>query len=618
MCGIAGIVKGDGRLPDRNALNYAGEIMQSRGPDSLGIWIDKEIGFVHRRLSIVDLSEDGNQPMHSNDHQAVIVFNGEIYNYAALKEELRVIGYEFKSHSDTETILAGYQIWGIDHLLTRLDGMFAFALYDKGNKQMFLARDRFGKKPLYYATSSGSLFFASDIRAVVKCLPAVTINLNAVCHYFQEMASPQPYTVWNEIVQIEQGCYLKFDLGSNACSTKRYHQFSLEKNNHGEEEVLERVEFLLNKAIQKRLVSDVPISCFLSGGADSGLIVSLLALHQHNVNTFSVGFEGDLSNELSEAKKVALKYGTNHEEIILRSDIRDEIPEILENLSEPFADSSVIPSYLITKAMAGKYKVAISGDGGDELFGYPGYSYIYRGEKFIQKYPGTISRTVRIAGSKISSRLLGGENLGHWADFEKQLSTGNHLKRRMVFNESEIQLLSPRFDIQPTRYYFMDIWNSMKSNSGTDKLFAGNFRTRLINDYLVKIDRASMMNSIEVRSPFLDTELAQYSLSVKNEIKFKENHTKYILKKLAKKYVNPDIFIQKKKGFEIPLKKWISFELKDFMMEMLSNENLSKHDLIDKRYVHKLLTEQGSGSLDHTSKLWSLVCFQKWFLTYGG
>lgn len=620
MCGIAGIICIAGESPNYSSLELATSIMSKRGPDDASIWINNNIGLVHTRLSIIDLSTNAHQPMiREVKGKLAIVFNGEIYNFLAIRKELSSLGYAFNTHSDTETILIAYEAWGIERTLAKLDGMFAFCLSDINKNTTYLARDRFGKKPLYYAKENSKFLFCSDIRFVAKLIGDKSLNVNSVSYLLQELSMPQPFTIWNEIKQLEPGSYLKINTNSLDYHIERFFDFEVSKLYIDETEVMYETERLLNEAILKRMVSDVPVSCFLSGGIDSGLIVALLAMNSSaRVNTFSIGFGNTEHNELNHARMVATKYHTNHTEINIESDVRNLVPEILNDMGEPFADSSLIPSYMITHAMKGKYKVALSGDGGDELFGYPNYLDIYHAEKFLQKNPNRFFRNMKVNSSKILSRISGYENLGKYNDFARQIDNGNLLFRQMAFSNTELSRLFNKNTTNFKDNYLKDIWDGMEFESISDKLKVGSFKSRLLNDYLVKIDRSSMMNSVEVRSPFLDIALARFCLNVPNSVHFQNNSPKYILKKLAKKYLDPDIEKRSKRGFSIPLKEWLRTDLRPFMMDVLNSNDMADHGLFDRKHIDSLIADFFDDSKPHSDhKIWSLVCFQYWYMQNG-
>ena len=614
MCGIAGHLHLK-ESPELEKLELHSKCFQSRGPDNYGAKVYNNLGLCHRRLSIIDLDDRSNQPMQTG--QSSIVFNGEIYNFQKLKEELIEKGEIFLTSSDTEVILAAYDQWGIDGTVERLEGMFAFALYDAAQSKLYLARDIYGQKPLYWYSDSNQLLFSSDIRFISEQISGLTIDEESLDFYFQELAMPQPKTIWKQIQQVEPGHYYEVDTKNLYVVKRNYHQFDFTHDKMDWEEALERVEVALKNSIMKRMVADVPVACFLSGGIDSGLIVSLLAKNStERVNTFSVGFREEEFNELPYAKELAEKYGTNHMELLIEPDIEEDIHSILSDLGEPFGDSSLIPSYLVTKEMSKFYKVALSGDGGDELFGYPSYVDFFELETFLDRVPKPY-RNLKINGSKLLSRLGVGENLGRFKNYVKNQPNGKCLKRGMVFRDDEVNML---FQNRKSGYagdYLDQCWNSLNADTLTDRVIAGSLKSRLLNHYLTKVDRASMMNSLEVRSPFLDKNLGSLAFSIPNSVKFNENQPKALLKELAIKYIDPKIHERKKAGFGIPINHWLRKELKPMLLENLSVDSLKKHDLFNAEFVDTVVNEHLSGAKDHRHRLWCLLSFQLWFEKHG-
>jgi len=614
MCGIAGHLHLN-NPPSITELEMHSKCFESRGPDNYGAEIHGNLGLCHRRLSIIDLDDRSNQPMQKAG--LTIVFNGEIYNFQQLKNELIELGIGFETASDTEVILSAYSYWGIDKTVEKLEGMFAFALFDVTRSKLFLVRDIYGQKPLYWYVNSEQLLFASDIRFISGQVSGLTIDDQSLEYYFQELAMPQPKTIWKQIQQIEPGYIYEVDTKNLAITKNNYHKIDFDYKKLDWNESLERVEVALERAIKKRMVADVPVSCFLSGGIDSGLIVSLLAKNSaEKVNTFSVGFKEDDFNELPFAKELAQKYDTNHLELVIEPNIADDIYSILSDLGEPFGDSSLIPSYLVTKEMSSYYKVSLSGDGGDELFGYPIYADFYQLESLFNSVPKHF-RKLKINGSKLFSRLGLGDNLGRFEQFLNKQPNGDCLKRDMAFSSVEIDLLFNNRKSNYTRRYLDDCWNFSNASTISNQVIAGSLKTRLLNDYLTKVDRSSMMNSLEVRSPFLDKELSSLAFRIPNAIKFKNNQPKALLKELAAKYIDPNIHLRKKSGFGIPINHWLRKELKPLISEYLSDERLKEHGFFNEVYVARVVTEHLSGSHDHRHKIWCLLSFQIWFQNHG-
>ncbi len=619
MCGIAGIVNLNGELVSEAHLEKMSAFMKERGPDNLGMWVNENVGFSHRRLSIIDLSVNGHQPMLDRENTIVITFNGEIYNFPELKIELQKNGVSFTTSSDTEVLLYGYKTWGIESLLSKIDGMFAFVLYDLIKKKVFLCRDRFGKKPLYYSFQNSQLYFSSDIRSITPFISNIEMDYEALDFYLTEISIPQPKTIWKNISQVYKSSFIELDLTTRKWNSKEY--WRLESNpklNLNFQEAEKLVEQKLTSAILKRTISDVPIGCFLSGGIDSGLIVALLAQNsKEKVKTFTVGFSEDDFNELPLAKKLAERYNTNHTEIIIKPDIENEIFDLVDYFGEPFADSSAIPTYYVCKEMRKHVTVALSGDGGDEMFGYNNYAYMEKVANFLLKNPSEIRRSTKTIISKVQNRFgVKVENLGALNDFCKDEKSGIALIRGMAFMPNEMSMLynkdftekAPTFSMSEVK----KIWSKYEKEGLTDKIFLASLDTRLLNDYLVKVDRASMKSSLEVRSPFLDKNLAELAFKLPNEYKINNGEAKYVLKTLAQKHVDQDIFNRKKQGFGIPVKHWLKHELKNLVNEHLSSDQIKKRGFFNPEYVSRILKEHNSNVVNHTHKIWSLLWLELW------
>jgi asparagine synthase (glutamine-hydrolysing) len=623
MCGIAGIINFNSVSVERQMLQKMNAFMAKRGPDGEGYWMEENIGFAHRRLSIIDLSENGKQPMEDINGLAVITYNGELYNYKALREELIAKNVKFHTNSDTEVIINGYLYWGIEELLLRMEGMFAFSLYDKKNKQVYICRDRFGKKPLYYYYNGRQILFASDIRSIHAIVSGLTIDYEALDYYLTELSVPQPKTIWNEIKQIRPAHYIAIDAQTGVYKELSYWSLSFNgKLNISVDEAINETEKQLTKAVLKRTVSDVPIGCFLSGGADSGLITAILASNSaERINTFSVGFADVRYNELPLAVKLAERYNTNHNEIIIEPNITQDLPAMVNGMGEPFADSSMVPSYYITKEIGTKVKVALSGDGGDEVFGgYYEYADAYLTDEYFNRNTSELKRKfLKLANYVAHQTKVAKINYGHLETYKK-LTPAGKLFRQMGFTEQEKKKLYKKSElIESIKYsetHLTEQWESSNQLSITDTLFESSFKTRLVNDYLVKIDRMSMMNSIEVRSPFLDHNLVQFVAKLPNNIKLYKGINKYVIKKLAQKYIDNDFLSRKKQGFGIPIKHWLKSELKQFAQNILFSEVCKSRNIFNMEYVKHLVEEHENNNADHTHKIWALICLEMWFLQF--
>lgn len=620
MCGIAGIIRFDGAQADQAALKRMNRFMLQRGPDGEGYWTEGPVGFAHRRLSIIDLSERGAQPMEDAGKRTVITYNGEIYNYRALRSELEKAGCTFITGTDTEVILNGYLHWGIHILLEKLEGMFAFVLYDKAARKAYACRDRFGKKPLYYYFVTGKEFtFSSDIRAVAEGR-SLTLDTDSLDHYLTELSVPQPHTIWKEIKQVAAASCITIDIANSEVEESRYWKLDFSRKlDLSIDETEAELEKALTQAIMKRLVGDVTAGCFLSGGADSGLIVSLLATNSsERIKTFSVGFGYEEYNELPLARRLAERYNTDHTEIVVDSDIESLLPLLTDNFGEPFADSSNIPTYYISREISKSIKVALAGDGGDEMFGgYYEYGWAYNTDAHSRSYSSKTTRTIARMVNAVAYRAkLSSVNLGlveHYAG----MSGGERLHRQMGFSrEDKEHLYSTSFANAGKQFaftYLNSAWEEANKLSLTDNLFESSLSTRLLNDYLVKVDRASMMSSLEVRSPFLDHKLAEFAASIPNEYKLNNGTLKYLLKKLAVKYIDKDFFSRKKQGFSLPLNHWLRKELKPLVTEALFSGSLEGRKIFNMNFIKEVYDSHLQMKEDHTNRIWALVCLEYWF-----
>lgn len=621
MCGIAGIADFNSDPASLRQIDKMVPFLAERGPDDEGMWCDYNIALAHRRLSILDLTPYGHQPMHDNDKRAIITFNGEIYNFKEIRKELQDLGFVFKSTSDTEVLLNGYLAWGTDTILKKTNGVFAFALYDFYQKKLILGRDRFGEKPLYYRFSEKRILFSSDIRSIWAIEPDLTIDRESLSYYLSELSVPQPKTIWNEIKQIKPAHYLQIDISKKTIVEKRYWELLCEKKiDFSLDEILEQLESRLIKSIISRTVSDVPYGCFLSGGIDSGLIVALLAQNSNQrVKTFTVGlpFQGD-ENEAPAAKHLAERYNTDHTEIIAEPDIINSLPQLLEYVGEPFADSSLLPTFFVSREIAKTVKVALSGDGGDEAFGgYHDYSWAYLSEQHIKNNPNYILRRTIINNyNKALYKLkLTSINYGHYEDYYK-CAGSLKLHRYMGFLPGNLEIFSKEFvgeHCSFTMNYLDQQWLIHKHFSDMETYYHAALDTRLLNDYLVKVDRASMKNSLEVRTPFLDHSLIEFAASIPVDTFMQQGIQKFLLKKLASKHVNPEIFSKKKQGFGIPVGLWLKNDLKAFAGDILFTGRLESRKIFNFAVINKLWNEHQSGKADHKDRLWSLICLELWF-----
>ena len=607
MCGIAGAVN--------FTLSYQkiNEQMLHRGPDEQNGFRTDNIDFYHLRLSILDIS-CGKQPMHLNDRYTII-FNGEIYNHQQIRQQLNIIGI---THSDTETLLLLYQKLGVD-MLHYLDGMFAFALYDRVEKKLFIARDRAGKKPLYYYRDNEKIVFASELNCLKALLPLQMEN-NNFFHYLRLGSFYNQLTPYKNVLELNAGSYLMIDAKTMDIKETRWwniNSFYQSKNKDGLQDSLQKLDELLHAAVKRRVESsDLEVGSFLSGGIDSGLVTAIASKYKQQIKTFTVSFDGAY-NEAPLAKLVANQYGTHHTEIPISFDnLKFDIEKILCNYGEPFFDSSAIPSYYVSKEAKKHLTVILNGDGADELFG--GYR---RYVPFAQYDFFKVNSLVKSAASVVKNIL---------PHSSEKKSTYNYLYR-LASLASKDQLhtyLSAGVDIfEDFEHYITghgaDYLGMMRQDfaaivnadiSGLSKIMNMDFNTTLFSDLLVKMDIASMANSLEGRSPFLSKELLEYAPGINDSFKIKGSTTKYLLRQLAKKYLPKELIDQPKRGFEIPLKNWVENELKEIIFDYITNKNALNRQFIDKIFMNDLLKNSVNISAEKRAKiLWTVFSMEVWY-----
>lgn len=581
--------------------------MTHRGPDDAGFFVDGDVGLGHRRLSIIDLSPLGHQPMVSADGNIMIVFNGEIYNFRDVRRELEQKGYSFRSESDTEVIIAAYAAYGTA-CFKKLNGMFAIGLYDKRHHRLVLARDRMGKKPLYWSIMGGTLLFGSELKALMEH-PAFKKEIDPLS--FQKYLAfdyiPTPHTIFKNVYKLEPGHCLAYENGQ----IQKEKFWDIEFRNQEFPELLTEMDRRLNDAVKRRLVADVPLGVFLSGGLDSSTIAYYAQKNSGRpIETFSIAFEEKSFDESSYARKVAKQLGTNHhEELLQAKDAIDLIPHVAEFLDEPMADYSIIPTYLLSKFTKKHVTVALGGDGGDELFfGYPTFQaerllpFLKAGApvlKLLEKIL-PVSHAHFNARFKIHQLLQGlrvPEQHRHHAWMGTFVSDGSRIKN----HESRI-------------FYDIDgYWEKVNNEPKWNRLIYLYLRTYLMDQVLVKVDRASMAASLEVRAPFLDYEFVDFVNSIDYTHKIHGLTTKYLLKELMKDKLPHDVVYRKKQGFGVPLAAWFTRELKPFVLATLAPEKTRVHGLFDADLVQKIIGEHMNKKADHRKKLWSLSVFQMWY-----
>ncbi len=617
MCGILGIV---GKNLDEKILVRMRDTMIHRGPDDSGIWLssDRKIGLVHRRLSIIDLTEAGVQPMSDNERKIWISFNGEIYNFQDIRDELKEKGYEFRSRSDTEVIINSYKEWGTD-CLHKFNGMFSFGIYDIVRKRIFIARDRLGKKPLYYwhDSANGRFAFASEIKALIESKHiSRELDIDAVNHYLAFGYIPRELCIFKTIRKLPPGHAMIYKVTSGEIDIWQYWEVPfMNKQFYSENELLEKLEILLMDAVKIRMISDVPIGAFLSGGLDSSLIVAMMSrVSDKQVKTFSIGFKDKAYNELPYARIISDYFGTDHQEIIVKPDTFSILPDLVSQFDEPFADSSMLPTYYISKATRDQVTVALSGDGGDEMFG--GYEmYLYSNYyKYIRTIiPSFVRKGISHIAAYMPDKVKGKRQLVRAGcdlyDSIVELSNHQFFKenvRRQLLHKEILEELGDRVAV-PELSRRQDLLT--RNSDLINQITYADTKTYLPDDILVKVDRMSMKVSLEVRAPLLDYRIAEFSFrNIPGNMKVRGNSKKYLLKKLAKKVLPDTLDINRKWGFKVPISEWFRGPLSNTIKEILLND---KNDIFRRDYIERLL-EQHMHGIEHSNRLYSLLVFCLW------
>lgn len=623
MCGICGIYTIKKDIPVEYALlEKMCQALIHRGPDDQGIYIDDSFAIGMRRLSIIDV-EGGHQPMHNEDKSIWVVYNGEIYNFKELKETLKSYGHQFATNCDTEVIVHAYEQFGIS-FVEHFNGMFSFALCDKKKDQIIIVRDRMGIKPLFYYHDSKRLVFASEIKSILQDTTVPTeIDYGAIDQYFSFKYIRPPRTIYMHIRAVLPGTMLIF-----SCSGKRmvaYWDIPQVSTNtiYSETVYQEKLLEILTNAVKKRLISDVPLGAFLSGGIDSSTVVGLMSKEGRiPVKTFSFGFDDKSYNELPYARIVSKKFNTQHKEFVLKPDIEDTLLHIIRYLDQPLADSSIIPTYLISRATREHVKVALSGDGGDELFA--GYDH-YKADRLnvlCNKVPYALKKSIWsiITSLKPSKNKKGMINmLQRFIEGTLHQPSLQHMRwMKYIFDEDKYRLYTPEFIQRINREHpDQDLFELFQRLKGKDRLAAQlyiDLKVWLPHDILIKVDLMSMANSLEVRVPFLDHEFVEFVATIPSSLKMKKFQAKYILKN-AMRNILPDEIISRndKQGFSIPVNQWLRTSLKNMLLDTLTKNNIESTHYFNHKYIQQLINEHIKGTRNHGHILWALLVFFLWF-----
>jgi asparagine synthase (glutamine-hydrolysing) len=598
MCGIAGF-----NWMDKNIIKKMMKSISHRGPDESGTYFDDNISFGHQRLKIIDL-KTGKQPIHNEDESIQIIFNGEIYNYLDLKKDLEQKGHRFYTNTDTEVIVHSYEEYGMN-CVNKFNGMFAFAIWDSNKKKLFLARDRLGIKPLYYYFNREKFIFASEIKAILEWEEIDRkVDINALNEYFTYRYVPSNRTMFENIYKLLPGHILVFE--NNKTNISRYWDLKENITNNPESYYISKLQELLRASIKMRLISDVPLGVYLSGGIDSSCIVALMNEITDNIKTFSVGFGNEGDSEFSYARFVSDQFGTDHHEINVDEGDLKILPQMIWHLDEPIADAATLPTYVISRHAKKEVTVVLSGEGGDELFaGYDNYKIMTFGQSFSKATPNFFKHVI----STFAEHLPAYSNSKRVIDL---ICADNENERYMnimsLFNKKEIEMLNVNKDDSFNNYFP----NNMKL---LNKLLYFGINTWLPNDFFMKVDKMTMAHAIEERVPLLDYKIAEFSFMLPTDLKLKGITGKYIFKKAMVGIVPNKIIYRKKRGYNAPMDYWLKHSLKDILEQLLEE---SSHNLYNTKYALKLLKEfQKSGknydeNFYNSQKLWGFLVFEMW------
>lgn len=626
MCGIAGFITPSGK--ERGFLANTAKAMSNairhRGPDDSDVWVDEKAGVAlgHRRLSIIDLSPLGRQPMASPSGRYVICYNGEVYNFKELRRELEELGHAFRGGSDTEVLLAGFEQWGVRRAVERFVGMFAFALWDAHERSLYLVRDRLGIKPLYYGRLGGDFVFGSELKAL-RAHPNFdrSIDRDSLTLYFRHNYIPAPYSIYDGIRKLEPGQMLKLNPQKPEPVVEQYWS-ACEAWDRGEDEpfrgskekAIDQLETLLKDSIGLRMLADVPLGAFLSGGIDSSTVAALMQVQSSRpVKTFSIGFEEQGYNEAEHARAVADHLGTEHTELyVTPQDLLDVVPLIPRYWDEPFADSSQIPTYLLSRLTREHVTVSLSGDGGDELFsGYDRYFWTDRIWKMVNRVPVPFRKLLARAGKMLPGRaydLLGsrGQKI-RWRmdalgidDFESLYRYFiSHFKQpqEMVLGGAEPRTAGASLSPLDDRWRWMSLHDTV---------------SYLPDDILVKVDRASMGVSLEARVPLLDHRVVEFAARVSTSMKVRDGQGKWLLRQVLYRHVPRELVERPKMGFGVPIERWMRNELREWCEDLLSAETIRKQGYLNPDMVGRMWKEYLGGESNWNYYLWDVLMFQAW------
>ena len=615
MCGINGLVDFN-RILNKEEIsaivNNFNNTLFHRGPDSSGVKVIDNIGLGHTRLSIIDLSNNGLQPMENSNNKTVISYNGEVYNYLSLKKKY-LHSETFFSNTDTEVILKLYSKIGIEKLIQEINGMYAFCIFDKKKNKIFLSRDKIGKKPLYYYFKDDFVIWSSELNCF-KNSPIgnkLKISKDALKNFFDVGYVPSPLSIFENIQKLLPGETLEINLNNKI---KKSFFFEKNENEYKNEKFnIESLEETLEDAVRIRTISDVPYGVFLSSGIDSTLVAAILRkIKSSNINSFSIGLENSILDESKSSKKIAESLGLEHNELIINEkNLIDTIPKMVETYSEPFADSSQIPTYILSKFCKEKITVALSGDGGDEIFGgYNRYIY-YKKYKYILKILFQFNK-FKILDNKFFEKIFSHSAFSKFKEsaykikkFNKILNHNDYY-HHMIKQSNNIEKIFKNND-----YYDVQYLKGLDHNDPLTNMQIRDVNNYLPDDILTKVDRASMAHSLEVRCPLLDKRLHNY-VGIENNLKIFGQNSKILLRKILSKHINMSLISKKKMGFAIPIHKWLSTDVYELGNDLIHSELLSKDEYLDQKYIIKIWELNRAGNKNYAYLLWSVLIYLNW------
>jgi len=616
MCGIAGF-----NWEDKELIRNMDDVLKHRGPDGEGVYTNKGISLGHRRLSIIDLSSAGKQPMCNEEGTIWITYNGEIYNFKELRENLEHKGHKFKSQTDTEVIIHAYEEWG-HNCLQRFNGMFAFAIWDENKKELFLARDRLGIKPLYYYWDSETFIFASEIKAILVWKEFKRkINYDSLQEIFQLSYSTGEKTIFKGINKILPGHYAI--LKKERLTIEKY--WDLQENISEDNLTIssKKLRKLLEESVKKRLISDVPIGVYLSGGLDSSTITAIASKYQEKLKTFSVGFGEGLPNELKYARKVADYLGTDHHEFIVTAKDLKNYPKIIRALDEPIGELALLPTYMLSQYVKKHATVVLAGEGADELFGgYLRHQMFLLGNKAQHFLPKIVKKGLYGLSGQFpvysnlnkSLKILGSKN--NFSLFNEIISISDKKEVDKFVNQDN--------KVENPNNYLLELYNNFKSKSEFNKTLYVDIKTLLPDNYFMKADRMTMACGIEERVPFLDHNIAEFSMTLKPQFKRNLIHNKIVLRAATKDLLPKSILKRPKRGYNVPIDRWFKNELKEEFENILDNPSIEKKKILNYDYAKKIFNNFNKSGNNYQSnfynmsKLWNVYTFDLWHEIYFG